>query len=165
MIGYVCLPRVGTESPGDRLLCKVARNLEAEGIALAGAVQVGSTCRADEMRLEFLGTVDDSQVISQDLGQTSTSCRLDSGALELAVERIASALPNARLVILNKFGKQEAAGRGMRPLIAEALERGLPVLIYVVPEALDEFRAFAGDMAKMLTAATAEDWCRSAVAA
>ncbi|WP_417411278.1 DUF2478 domain-containing protein [Hoeflea sp.] len=35
------------------------------------------------------------------------------------------------LLIINKFGKHEAEGRGFRPLIADALARGIPVLLGV----------------------------------
>ena len=60
--------------------------------------------------------------ISQNLGRAARGCRLDAGALEAAVvmaERGIAA--GADLLIVNKFGKQEAEGHGFRALIAEAL--------------------------------------------
>ena len=33
-----------------------------------------------------------------------------------------------QLLVVNKFGKHEADGRGFRPVIGEALSRGIPVL-------------------------------------
>lgn len=168
MIGYVCLPR-GGDSPtdaADRLLAGIAARLGAAGVPLAGAVQVnagGGTGCVGEMRLTLLG-VGEERVISQQLGGGASGCRLDPGALELAVARMAEALPAARLVIFNKFGKQEAAGRGIRPLVAEALELGLPVLLSVSPEVEVEFLDFAGDLARRLAPGEVEDWCRMALA-
>ena len=41
----------------------------------------------------------------------------------------AQILEGADVLIVNKFGKHEAEGRGFRDTIALALERGIPVLV------------------------------------
>ncbi len=66
------------------------------------------------------------------------------------------------LLILNKFGRQESCGRGMVPVIAAAMERGLPVLTAGAPEQRAAFLDFAGDMAQKLPPAAAAAWCRAA---
>ena len=65
------------------------------------------------------------------------------------------------LLIINKFGKQEAAGRGFRDFIAAAMAEEIPVLIAVAPELVAAFTGFAGDYATPLTWAEAEAWCRA----
>ena len=69
----------------------------------------------------------------------------------------------ADLVILNKFGKQESRGGGFREVIARALDDEIPVLLYVPPEMLADFHAFAGDLAQPVSAASMQDWCLGAL--
>jgi len=70
--------------------------------------------------------------ISQSLGAGARGCRLDPEALEIAVAAAEARLAaGADLVIVNKFGKHEADGRGFRALIAEAVAAGVPVLVGV----------------------------------
>lgn len=104
--------------------------------------------------------------ISQNLGISAESCRLDSGALAQAVARAEAVLARgADLVIINKFGKQECFGRGFRDFIATALARGVPVLLSVPQEQLAGFHAFAQDLAEPVTARSVLDWCRTRTAA
>ena len=87
--------------------------------------------------------------ISQTLGETSRGCRLDPAALEQAVALVEAGLETSPdLLILNKFGKHEAEGRGFRPLIAEALARDIPVLLGVNGLNQQAFEAFAGKYAE-----------------
>jgi hypothetical protein len=91
---------------------------------------------------------------------------MDAGALEDAVGLVTTQLAAeaADLFILNKFGLSEAEGRGFRALIAEALGRGLPVLIGVSETHRAAFERFSEGMATHLV--TDEDvvfeWCRKA---
>ena len=71
-------------------------------------------------------------LISKDRGNLARGCRLDHDVLSavmLAVER--SLTGNVDLLIINKFGKEEAEGRGFRQAIGMAVEREIPVLIGV----------------------------------
>jgi len=54
--------------------------------------------------------------------------------------------------VLNKFGKSEAEGEGMRDLIAKALDEGIPVIIGVPERNLTAFRDFAGALSIELPA-------------
>lgn len=163
MLGYVTCEAQGAS---DRLLAEVAVRLLAEGWPLAGVVQLNTEvdpARPCRMDLEVLGQ---GQVIriSQDLGALSQGCRLDAAALEQAVGLVEAALDQApRLLLVNKFGKQEGEGRGFRPLIGQALARGIPVLTAVRAKNLSQFQAFAEDMARPLPAEVEAllAWCRS----
>ncbi|AGT07463.1 DUF2478 domain-containing protein [Paracoccus aminophilus] len=165
MLGYISMS--GTPGEADLLLTGLAQGLCAEGLRVAGAVQInidlGPDCACD-MDLEVLGDDGPPVRISQSLGSGSEGCRLDAGALETAVARVQRVLDQgAELVILNKFAKQEAFGRGFREVIAAALERGVPVLTYVPEGYEDAFSEFAGDFAEAVSHEAARDWCLGAV--
>jgi len=70
--------------------------------------------------------------ISQDLGRDAKGCRLDPAALETAVGLVEGQLQQGvDFVVINKFGKHEAEGRGFRSVIAEAVALDIPVLVGV----------------------------------
>lgn len=153
MLGYIVAEGRGE---ADRRLEELARRLTEAGVPLAGAVQVNSgTCAAGDcdMDLVILGSATRVR-ISQSLGAMSDGCRLDPGGLETAVGLVGATLATAppRLLIVNKFGRQEAEGRGFRPLIGDALAEGIAVLTAVAPDYLPAFRAFAGGMEEQLPA-------------
>ena len=161
MLGYVVADGRGA---ADLLIRDVALRLQAEGMRLAGAVQVNPEVDRDRKCHMDLHILSGSDVvrISQDLGALSQGCRLDPDGLERAVGLVAAALDNgADLLVVNKFGKQEIDGRGFRPVIGEALSRGTPVLVAVNPGSLDAFLAYAEDLAQPLPpeATAITDWC------
>lgn len=164
MLGYV---RIGDErGTASLLLAGVADGLARDGIRLAGAVQI-NTDRPDcacDVDLRILGDAGPSVRISQSLGAAARGCRLDPGALEDAAHRVSRALAGADLLIVNKFGKQEAEGRGFRTVIAEALDAGVPVLTAVAGDQAGAFRDFAGDLAEEVRAERALAWCRDVLA-
>ncbi len=134
----------------DPRLAEVARNLMQRGVRLCGTIQVntergdGRHCDMDLMVLPEGPALR----ISQDRGRWARGCRLDAGSLETAVARVAGALDlGADLMIINKFGKHEAEGRGFRPVIAAALERDVPVLVGLNPLNREAFDTFAGGVA------------------
>jgi len=166
MLGYMVTAGQGA---GDRVLHAVARDLIAEGVRVAGAVQVNTERGAGQkchMDLLILGDQARHR-ISQDLGRAATGCRLDPGGLEEAVARVEADLDRGApdLLFVNKFGKQEADGRGFRPVIARGLEMGVPVLTGVGQGNLAAFRAFAGDLAEALPpeAGALVTWCRTRI--
>jgi len=160
MLGYL----IHDEDDGNGRMAALARTLAAQGLRLAGAVQTnfnrGEDCACD-MELTVLGADAPPIRISQSLGAGSQGCRLDADALERAAALAASRLEGADLALVNKFGKQEAAGRGFRDFIAAALAEEIPVLIAVAPELVPAFIEFAGDYAVPLTWPEAEGWCHA----
>ena len=167
MLGYVVAEGRGA---ADLLIRQVAEDLRAAGLRLAGAVQVNSDDAPAHKCLMDLHILSGQDVvrISQDLGALSRGCRLDPEGLERAVGLVGAALAQGPdLLVVNKFGKQEAEGRGFRPLIGEALARGIPVLVAVNKGTLPDFLAFAEDLATPLPAEAGVvlDWCRASVEA
>lgn len=154
----------------NAVLAGVAEALSAEGWRLAGALG-DSPASPDRMMLRLLpgGPL---LCISQVLGAHAAGCRLDTQALEGAVGLAEAAIDTAQgtrpaLLIVNRFGKTEAAGRGFRPLIGRALVQGIPVLIAVSPSNMAAFSAFTEGFANPLPADAGQvlAWCREQAAA
>jgi hypothetical protein len=56
----------------------------------------------------------------------------------------------ADLLIINRFGKQECAGKGLVYLIERALDADIPVIIAVSRRRFDDWIAFSGGMSVKL---------------
>ncbi len=137
----------------DRLLSAFADGLVGAGTPLAGVVQTNTECAEGykcDMDLKVIPTGEIIR-ISQSLGKNARGCRLDPAELERAVGLVTRSLEDApHLLIVNKFGKHEADGRGFRPIIADALERDIPVLVGLNQLNIEKFQDFAGGLAQAL---------------
>lgn len=166
MIAYTMAPGRGDT---DLMLQRLADDLAARGIRTCGTVQINSE-RADagpcDMDIRVLpgGPI---LRISQALGTEARGCRLDPAVLEQAVGLCEAELAlGADILIVNKFGKHEAEGRGFRLLIAQALEQGVPVLVGLNRLSREAFEAFSGGIAVGLapTDRALRDWAGAALA-
>ena len=138
----------------DQILSDVASRLQRQGVPLAGIVRdIGYASRFEngcDMKVRVLP---DGPVIkiTQDLGRGSAACRLDPGAIAEAVACVENgALRGADLFIVNKFGPEEAAGRGFCGAIGAALEHDIPVLVGVGIANQAAFDRFSGGLATAL---------------
>ena len=86
-------------------------------------------------------------LISENRGTLARGCRLDIDALLQAAELVRHTLATADVLILNKFGKLECEGGGLRDLIAEAIDQAVPVVIFVPRRNLTSWRSFVGPLA------------------
>jgi hypothetical protein len=133
----------------DRILSDLGYDLRAQGIAVRGLVQ-RNTFRRDrakcDMELEELGSGRVFQ-LSKDRGKHAGGCRLDREAILTAATVMASGLEaNCEFLIINKFGRSEAEGGGLRELIAEAVSRGIPAIVGIPRRNLEVWERFAGDL-------------------
>lgn len=164
-MGYVIAPGRGDT---DLLLAGVAETLMAEGAALCGTVQFNTACEGEGPCDMDVRVLPDGRVIriSQSLGPGARGCRLDPGALETAIAACEARLDGADMLIVNKFGKQEALGRGFRALIGEAMGRGIPVLVGLNALNKEAFEAFTGGAAEPVAPEPEAvlDWIRGAMA-
>ena len=162
MLGWFGLDDETKPGEADRTLARLARDLSAAGLRVAGAIQInidqGADCACD-MEVLVIGEEDRPIRISQSLGGGSAGCRLDPGALEMAAARVGARLAGAELLIVPKFGRQEAVGRGFRAVIAQAVADGLPVLLHVPPEQRDAFAGFCDGMGERVDPAELAGWC------
>ena len=132
----------------DGFMAGLAHRLKARGLRLGGVVQHNDgACDQGclSMALEDLA----SGVrfpISENRGTASAGCRLDASGLAAAGGALTAALAGGTdLVIVNKFGRQEMLGQGLRQEIAAALLAGVPLLIAVRRDFLGAWREFAGE--------------------
>jgi nucleoside-triphosphatase THEP1 len=152
----------------DALIARCAAGLAASGYRLGGMVQSNphrhGRRRCDMYVKDLLGG--DEIKISLDRGNGAKGCRLDPDAfarIDAWVER--ALLERVDLLIINKFGKEEAHGRGLRPVIAEALIAEIPLVIGVSTRNLCDFLTFVGDSTTRLRPdiESITAWCRNAI--
>lgn len=165
-IAYTIAPGRGDT---DLLMAAVAEVAETAGFRTCGTVQINTAC-GDEGPCDMdVKVLPDGPVIriSQSLGKGARGCRLDAGALETSIAQCEARLEEADLLIVNKFGKQEASGRGFRGLIADALARDLPVLVGLNQLNKAAFLEFVGEDAVALLpdASALEGWLKKQLGA
>ena len=165
-IAYVTSQKRGET---DRLLSEIADQLQAQGKSLAGIVKVQSYQSQFEngcdMKVRVLPEGPENK-ITQNLGAGSDACRLDPTAITEAVTQVESeSMEHSDLFMLNKFGPEEAAGRGFCNVIGTALDAGLPVLVGVGAASVDAFDSFAGGLAVSIPddEQAILDWVQSAL--
>lgn len=153
----------------DQLISEVAAKLQSEGLSLVGVVKVlGNEQPGDhhcDMDLNVLPNGPQIR-ITQSLGEGSTGCRLNPAGIVEAVGAVESGdTGNADMFVLNKFGPQEAEGRGFCDAIATALGNETPVLVGVGKNCRTALDTFVDGMAEVLEpeADVIYDWCRAAI--
>lgn len=137
----------------EALLMEVARALAAQGVRLGGVIQHDIPTVIDDpcaMELEDLET-GECFALSQDLGSGSVACRLDTDALAHGAVAIRGAIDRgAELIVINKFGAQEASGGGLRDEMGIAAASAVPLLTAVGERFLPEWDSFTGGDSTLL---------------
>lgn len=152
----------------DLLMEHVARALNRQGYHVAGFIQY-----AEEIEGRCCGAVDVEDIqtgerfqIMQALGAHAKGCRLDPAAIaQVSVRAITALEKRPDILILNRFGKGESEGKGMRSAFEEAALAGIPILTSVKETYLPSWQEFAGDLSVSLE--QDEDkilaWCMRAI--
>ncbi|SIN76505.1 DUF2478 domain-containing protein [Vannielia litorea] len=148
----------------DAFIAKAAHALMRDGLRLCGTVRAAAPAPAGhpcDMDLRILPDGPDYR-ISQSLGPGARGCRLDSGVIEAIASDVETRLDRTDLLIVNKFGKLEAQGRGLCPAMTQALDADIPVLVGVNAMNLDDFLEFSDGMATSLPPSldTLRTWAR-----
>jgi len=141
------------DDAADRILEAVARRLIAKGYHVEGLVQ-----HAEKDEGQCCGAVDLEDIVTgkhwqimQALGAHARGCRLDFDALsQAAVFAEARIGTRPDLLILNRFGKGEEQGGGLRSVFEAAFVAGVPILTSVKQPYLDGWLAFSDGMAEPL---------------
>jgi nucleoside-triphosphatase THEP1 len=137
----------------SKLLAEFARSLHRRGCRVRGLIQDMAPYGKDGRWRRALFDVDSGRVfrISQDLGSGSMSCSLDTGEMAEASSALRRGLAeDAELVVVNRFGEQEVAGRGFAAEMLELMAAGVPLLTVVSMKNLADWRRFTGDAATQL---------------
>lgn len=152
--------------PIDEFMVTVAGYLRAEGVRVGGLVQHALRGHG-KCSFEFEDIASGARYpLTQNLGPESRACALDSAALAdtSSVVRVAIG-DGAQIVIINKFGEQEAGGRGMRQEMMQTVMAGIPLLTSVKRRYLADWLEFVGTQGDLLPVARPAviDWCRRAL--
>jgi hypothetical protein len=134
---------------------RLADDWRADGLTVCGLLETHIP-RENRRRCDMIVTElasGERIEISQDRGALARGCTLDDDALIHAGGLVQQALAlGADRMIMNKFGKAECEGRGLRSVIADAIERGVESVVFVPRRNLIEWREFAGDLAHEIEA-------------
>ena len=138
----------------EALLARTTRALGERGVKLGGVLQhdIANVIEEDPcaMQLENLET-GESIPLSQELGRGSVSCRVDPDALARGSVAVRGAIARGvQLIVINKFGAQEAFGAGLRDEMGEAVLAGVPLLTAVGERFLAEWKEFTGGDSTLL---------------
>lgn len=135
----------------DRLLLELAATLEARGLRVRGLVQ-GALPECCGVQLTDLES-GERYAISQNLGQESSACRIDTAQIAEA-SRVMREIEadGADLAIFNRFGGLEASGTGFAAEMLALMSRGQLMLTVVPQKHLAAWREFTGGMALELPA-------------
>jgi hypothetical protein len=151
----------------DELMLSISEAVRADGVRVRGVIQENAgQGPCSEMSVVDL-TSGARFSISQELGAGSRGCRLDPRGLAEVAARTDSAIgADFDLLLLNKFGRAEAEGGGLRSVLARAIAAGTPVLTSVRAPYLEAWATFHGGLAADLPPKLddAVAWCRRAIA-
>lgn len=165
-IAYTMAPDRGDT---DLILHQVAQSVIQAGYKPAGTAQINTEhADAGPCDMDVVVLPNGPKIrISQSLGREARGCRLDPTALETAVGLAQARLPGSDCLIVNKFGKHEADGRGFRPVIGDALALGLPVLVGLNQLNEAAFQEFSGGIAQRINPVQAdlENWLLTCIEA
>lgn len=134
----------------DCFLADLGYGLRETGVAVAGIVQRNTFLRDPikcDMEVEELasGTV---LQLSEFRGPAARGCRLDRAALAEAAGLLTAAInAGPDVLILNKFGRAEAEGGGLRDALGRAAQVSIPTIVGVPLRNIDCWRSFAGELA------------------
>lgn len=141
----------------------IVAHCRGQGLRAAGVLQhpvCSDAAGHCDVALEELTTGRRTDLF-ENRGPGAQGCRLDVAALAEVNAQVARSLDAApQLLILNKFGKVEAEGRGLLDLIAIAIDRGIPVVIGVPIRNLEAWRNFTGGLSTEFSSDPSEtmDW-------
>lgn len=125
----------GAHEDPDRLLLEFLADLRRSGFQAAGLVQLDRNQCADAGDIRALSLVrEDIVSLPHDRSPNSCACLFDTARLGDMARAIDEAIgAGVDLVVINRFGKLEAEGKGLTGLIEHASDADIPVLI-PVPE-------------------------------
>lgn len=132
----------------DDLLTKAVRILRSRNVKIAGILQETILDGSSERTLQLRSLADEWAVpVLEKRGVAASGCRLDYNAIaQVSVRLEAVFAQGADLLILNRFGRAESEGGGLRRIYERAAMEDLPVLTAIRSEYLDAWQSFHGGL-------------------
>jgi len=127
--------------------------LKRSGLRVGGLMQRFGREIAPGKREMLVEVLHSGEVIRlhEPRGRGVMSCMLDSdGLARAAIAFRTAAMSRPDLLLAGRFGKQEAAGTGLRAELAEALISGVPVLVPVRTDHFGPWQNFVGGPTEVL---------------
>jgi nucleoside-triphosphatase THEP1 len=159
----------GAGDDPDRLLLNFSEHLHRSGRRVAGIVQLGRAGQAGNSNFGAIMLPGNEVVrMAHDPGSSPFGCRLHAGWVAESASMIADAIDRGvDLVIVNRFGKLEAEGRGFIHLIKQAVSADIPALIAVPEHRFAAWIRYSGGMNVRLACrrAALDRWWQSVVGA
>lgn len=145
----ICVVTGSESSAIQGFIAATAASLRAGGANVVGVIGEehglpDRTCGAGFLRDVASGA---RFSMYREVPEPGRTCHIDADGVEAACAAVLPQIAASDLVVLNKFGKLEAAGQGLWPVLAEAVAADKPVLLAVSGRHADAFRAFAPDAA------------------
>lgn len=139
----------------DAVLSAATDLLRAKGICVAGLLQRFGAPTLAGKRSMYVEDISSGERVRLDFprGTGASGCLLDPDALARAaclVKRAIRSRPD--VLIVNRFGRQEAEGHGLRSELAEAVCAGLPTVVAVGESWLADWEKFIGEPGHILPA-------------
>jgi nucleoside-triphosphatase THEP1 len=110
----------------------VVKILQERGVAIGGVLQEAGTSPNDccvQLNVVDIRT-GRAERITQNRGRDSRGCKLDPRGLAAISHCITEAVDaDVDLIIINKFGRAESEGDGLRSCIEDAILAGVPTLL------------------------------------
>jgi uncharacterized protein len=138
------------DTSAGALLAAFAREQHQRGRKIRGLIQDKAPYGEDGSLRRALFDIDSGRCffISQQLGSGSVSCSLDTGEMAEASGALRRGLADgAELVVVNRYGEQEAAGGGFAAEMLDLMASGVPLLTLVSEKYLADWRHFTGNAA------------------
>ena len=166
----ICILVYRREERPDAAITDAVAKLRADGIDVRGLLQEGVQGSDSCCATLFLKDIGSGRRVEifQNRGRETRGCRLDASGLAEASAWLREAIESRPdVLVFNRFGRQEADGRGLLNEIGTAAMAGIPVLVPVNEVLLPEWDAFSGGAYDRLPADPDRvvQWCRSIVAA
>jgi nucleoside-triphosphatase THEP1 len=153
---------VATDSAATQtLLAEIVADWRAAGARIAGVIAEphglpDRVCGAGILRDITSGK---PYPMYRDAPQDPASCHLDAAGVVGACAAVLRQIPTSDLVVLNKFGKLEAMGKGLAPAFDAAVAIGKPVLTTVSRNQIAAWQTFtSGAIVLMADKATLQNW-------
>ncbi len=144
----------------DTQLAYICQLLTDKGLSVGGLIQENSCGDVSGVQLVDIRSREKFD-IWENRGLHASGCRLDEGGLLGSAKVIEQAIHDrVDLVIINRFGRAESEGKGLRDHFARAVDVGVPVLTGVREPYIEAWQQFHGGMAHELLASgeNMEDW-------
>lgn len=139
---------VGTDSAtAQTLFAEAIRGWRTTGVRVAGVIEethglAGRTCSAGVLRDVATG---ERHSIYLEILPPGKICHIDANGAEVATRSVLTDIAESDVVVLSKFGKLEAGGRGLIGAFEAAAAAGKPLLTTVSEKHLEAWDTFAPD--------------------